>query len=169
MSPLPRGTKFIPNRSGNVSTANAVQRIIQAPRNRSKSATGVPQFPAFNSNLSMEQVRQMIQEQPRCTGIPFVAPTGQFTINNVQLPGDARLFLGLIFTPASDVSDTFNMVLNNNKIIDSASIYLHSNLNSFSITTQYYQYLQPLTGKDVFNFQLNTIAGMTGVLQIHYI
>jgi len=161
--------RFVPNKQGSVSTAKAVQNIISAPRNNYKSSTGVPQFPAFNSNLSMEQVRQIIQEQPRCTGIPFTAPLGQFTIQNNQLPGDARLFLGLMFTSSIDPSDTFNMILNNNKIIDSASIMLHSMSASWCITTQYYQYLQPLTGKDVFNFQLNTIAGMTGTLQLHYI
>jgi len=146
-----------------------VANIIGSPRNVNKSPTGVPQFPAFNSNMSMQDVRQFIQMQPRCTGIPFNAPIGQFTINNIQLPGDARLFLGLVFTLVNDVSDTFTMTLNNNKIIDNASMLLHGANTNYSITTQYFEYLQPLTGKDVFTFQLNTLAGMVGVLQLHYI
>jgi len=154
-------------------TQSDVHDIISSARNLHKSPTGVPQFPAFNSNLSMQDVRQFIQMQPRCTGVPFQAPLGQFTINNIQLPGDARLFLGLIFNTDGRVfigsQGTFTMTLNNNKIIDNASIDLHSNLNSQSITTQYYQYLQPLTGKDVFNFQLNTGGETTGLLQLHYI
>jgi len=146
-----------------------VNNIISSPRNLHKSPTGVPQFPAFNSNLSLTDVRKFIQQQPRCTGVSFSAPLGQFVINNIQLPGDARLFLGLIFTSTVSDTDTFTMTLNNNKIIDNASIFLHATNNSASVTTQYYQYLQPLTGKDIFTFQLNTGGAFKGVLQLHYI
>ena len=145
-----------------------VADIIGAPRNVHKSPTGVPQFPAFNSNLSMQDVRKFIQMQPRVTGVPFQAPLGLFQINNIQLPGDARLFLGLMFTPGAIASDAFTMTLNNNKIIDNASIGLNSQDNGASITTGYFEFLQPLTGKDVFNFQLNT-GGLSGILQLHYI
>jgi hypothetical protein len=147
----------------------AVHNIISSARNLNKSETGTPQFPAFNSNLSMQDVRKFIQQQPRCTGVSFSAPLGQFVINNIQLPGDARLFLGLLFTTSISDTDTFTMTLNNNKIIDNASILLHSINNSASVTTQYYQYLQPLTGKDIFTFQLNTGGAFKGVLQLHYI
>jgi len=117
----------------------------------------------------MQDVRQFIQMQPRCTGVPFVATAGNFLINNIQLPGDARLFLGLVFTQTQSDADTFTMTLNNNKIIDNGAIILHSIVNGASITTQYFEYLQPLTGKDIFTFQLNTIGGMVGTLQLHYI
>ena len=120
-------------------TQSDVHDIISSARNLHKSPTGVPQFPAFNSNLSMQDVRQFIQMQPRCTGVPFTAPLGQFTINNIQLPGDARLFLGLIFTADPRGfgvnTNTFTMTLNNNKIIDNASIDLHSNLNSHEVNS----------------------------------
>jgi len=146
-----------------------VANIIGSPRNVNKSPTGVPQFPAFNSNMSMQDVRQFMQMQPRCTGINFNVPIGQSTLGNINLPGDARLFLGLVFNSVADVNDTFNMTLNNNKIIDNGSIFLHSGQNNYSVTTQYFEYLQPLTGKDVFKFDLVTLGGFTGVLQLHYI
>ena len=151
-------------------TRKDVAAMVGAPRNVHKSPTGTPQFPAFNSNMSMQDVRKFIQMQPRCTGVPFNATAGNFVVGNIQLPGDARLFLGLIFTtPVTPATDTFTMTLNNNKIIDNGSIELHSITNGYSITTQYFEYLQPLTGKDIFNFQLNTSAGMPGILQLHYI
>lgn len=145
-----------------------ISDIIGSPRNLHKSPTGTPQFPAFNSNLSMNDVRRFAQEQPRVTGVPFNAALGQFTINNIQIPGDARLFLGLVFTAGASNTDTFTLTLNNNKIIDNASIQLQSQDNAFSITTGYFQFLQPLTGKDVFKIDLVT-AGLQGVLQLHYI
>ena len=151
-------------------TRKDVADIIGSPRNVHKSPTGVPQFPAFNSNMSMTDVRKFIQMQPRCTGVPFNATAGNFLIQNIQLPGDARLFLGLVFTkPPTFDTDAFTMTLNNNRIIDNGNIGLHSYLNGYSITTQYFEYLQPLTGKDIFAFQLNTAAGMQGMVQLHYI
>lgn len=145
-----------------------VAKIIGAPKNLHKSDIGTPQFPAFNSNMSMQDVRKFINMQPRITGVPFTAPLGQFTINNIQLPGDARLLLGLIFTFDNIVTDTFTMTINNNKIIDNASIPLNSQGNSQAITMGYFEFLQPLTGKDVFKFDLFT-SGLQGVLQLHYI
>jgi len=158
----------------NINTAMTKQNlvdigdIIGAPRNLHKSPTGTPQFPAFNSNLSMQDVRRFAQEQPRVTGVPFNATLGQFTINNIQIPGDARLFLGLIFTKGALETDTFTLTLNNNKIIDNASIQLQSIDNAYSVATGYFQFLQPLTGKDVFKIDLIT-AGLQGTLQLHYI
>jgi len=145
-----------------------VYNMISSPKTANKSAIGTPQFPAFNSNMSMQDVRKFINMQPRITGVPFIASLGQFTINNIQLPGDARLLLGVIFTTGSAVTDTFTMTLNNNKIIDNASIQLNSQDNGPSITTGYFEFLQPLTGKDVFRFDLFT-SGLTGTLQLHFI
>lgn len=161
--------RYTLNRRVTPSIRRDVQKIVSAPRNLNKSPNGTPQFPAFNSNMSMQDVRQFMQMQPRCTGVPFNAPIGQFTINNISIPGDARLFLGLLFTFVNDVSDTFTFTLNNNKIIDNGSMICHAVNTNYSVTTQYFEYLQPLTGKDILEFQLNTLAGMIGVLQVHYI
>jgi len=149
----------------------SIKNIIHAQRNSTvgKSAVGTPQYPGAASGLTQSQSRQLIREQPRVTGIPFVASAGSFTINNIEIPGDATLFLGLMFTPTGNAMDTFTMAINNNKIIDNGSVKLHSPDNSQSIKSQYFPYMQPLTGKDVLAFQLQTTSGLTGVLQLHYI
>ena len=156
-----------------VNRGNAIQKIISRPQTNRGGAggsrTGAPQFPGANSGLSIPQLQNLIQQQPRCTGVNFVAPAGNFTIQQIALPGDAKLLLGIIFTPGASNSDTFNLSINNNKVVDNASIFLHSSANSQSIKTQYYEYLQPLSGKDAFEIVLNTSAGLTGVIDFHYI
>jgi hypothetical protein len=92
---------------------------------------------------------------------------GSLLICNRVLPV-FLLLLGVIFTTGAVTTDTFTMTLNNNKIIDNASIQLNSQDNGASITTGYYEFLQPLTGKDVFRFDLFT-SGLTGTLQLHFI
>jgi len=155
----------LPRRTG------GLQNIIKAVRNTKvgKSPIGTPQYGGSQTGLSIQQSRQLIREQPRVTGVPFVASAGSFIVNNIELPGDSTLLLGFMFTPSFDVSDTFTIAINNNKIIDNASIFLHSPDNSQSIDSQFFPYMQPLTGKDLINVVLQTVGGMTGVLQIHYI
>lgn len=146
-----------------------LNRIATANRNQFLPSTGTPQFPGYTSGANIDQIRDIIKDQERCTGLSFTAPIGAGTLQAIQLPGDARMFLGFIFTNSVNVGDTFTMTINNNKIIDTASIRLHSIENSQSIKTKYYPYTQPLSGQDKIQFTLNTIAGMTGVIQLHYI
>ena len=49
-----------PKRIQTNQTRKDIASIIGSPRNLHKSPTGVPQFPAFNSNLSMQDVRKAV-------------------------------------------------------------------------------------------------------------
>jgi hypothetical protein len=129
-----------------------------------RSSIGTPGNPT-----ATKAGKRMMDNQKRCQGVPFTAPAGASLVNNINLPGDARLFLGLIFTSGAGDQDTFNLTLNNNLIIDNAAIALHDPQMSGSITSHYFPYNQPLTGKDIFNIAINSVAGFSGVLEIHYI
>jgi hypothetical protein len=176
----PARRTFTPQRGGSssrlpvmVNGASARQAIIQRPQNNArsvgKSRTGAPTFPGSNSGMSIEQIQNYISQQKRVTGVSFTAGAGTSQVQNIQLPGDIKLFLGLIFTPTTDNADTFNIAINNNLFIDNGSIFLHSSDNSQSIKSQYFEYSQPLSGKDSFDIEITSAAGLTGVLQLHYI
>lgn len=152
-----------------VNKQQAINKIIGNPQQIGKSRTGAPNFPGENSGLSIPQLQNLIQQQPRCTGVAFVVGAGTNKVNNINLPGDSKLLLGIIFTPTEDVTDTFDMSINNNKVVDNGSVYLHSSDNSQSISSQYFEYIQPLSGKDSFDIEITSQAGLTGVLQFHYI
>lgn len=150
--------------------SGGVRRVVSAmkpPMQNIKSGNGTPT--GGGGGMSVKQAQQFNKEQPRTTGIPFVAGAGAFTINNIKLPGDAVMLLGLIFTPSNNNADTFTVALNNNKFIDNGSILLHSSQNSQGTRKGYFEYYQPLTGTDSFSINLNTVAGMTGNLDFHYI
>ena len=147
-----------------------LQRLITARTQRGKTAPGAPQFPGYNTGAGIAAIRKLIQEQPRCSGFPFVAGAAtQTNINNIQLPGDARIFLGLIFTTFAATGDTFTLSINNNVIIQNGSCQLHAMNNSASITELYFPYPQPLTGTDKIEIVVTSIAGQSGVLQLHFI
>lgn len=165
--------KRIVQQSRVVNRQRAINQIIQQPSasrgQRGKSTQGAPQFPGEASGLSTSQLQNLIAQQPRVTGVNFTVGIGQSTLNNIKLPGDSKLLLGLIFTPTTDNRDVFNVSINNNKIVDNASLFLHSSDNSQSIKSQYFEYIQPLSGKDSIVIDITTQTGLSGVLQLHYI
>jgi len=146
-----------------------IKQLIQARKNSGKSATGAPQFPGYNTAQGIQAVRKLISEQPRVSGFKFTAGVGITTIPNVQLPGDSRVFLGLMFTGNAINNDTFTVDINNNKIINSAGISLFNIANGSSIINGYFEYTQPLTGKDTIDIEINSSAGFTGVVNLYYI
>lgn len=165
--------KRIVRQSRVVNRQRAINQIIQQPSasrgNVGKSRQGAPQFPGEASGLTTPQLQNLIAQQPRVTGVNFTAGAGTSTINNIKLPGDSKLLLGIIFTPTGDVNDTFDISINNNKIVDNASVFLHSSDNSQSISSQYFEYIQPLSGKDSIIVDITSSAGLIGILQFHYI
>lgn len=150
-------------------SVNKMLNLIKTSNKNDHRPNGVPQFPGFNSGMSIEEVRRMIKDQPRTTGVRFAVAVGPDEIQNINLPGDARLFLGLIFTTVTDDSDIFTMSINNEKIVDNGSMLLHSIANPHNLQRSYFEYLRPLSGKDQLQFTTDTIGGMTGVLELHYI
>jgi len=170
--PATPGTPHKFNTPGRGKVANSVnlQNLINARKNANKTPGGAPQFPGYNTGAGIAAIRKLIGEQPRCEGFKFNAGAATATtINSVQLPGDARIFLGLIFTTFDKPVDTFSLTINNNLIIKNGSCQLHAMNNSQSITELYYPYPQPLTGTDLIEIVVNSNAGQVGVVQLHYI
>jgi hypothetical protein len=147
-----------------------LQGLINARQNAHKSPKGAPQFPGFNTGSGIQAIRKLIKEQPRAQGFTFTAGAGVATqVQSIQLPGDARILLGLIFTTFAVTSDTFDFSINNNLIIKNGSCQLFAMNNSQSTTEQYFPYAQPLTGVDLIQITINSAAGQAGVVQLHFI
>lgn len=175
MTKIPSNSR-IPGRNNNiVNRHQAFRQIVQSkptvrnPRSQ-KSATGAPQFPGSNSGMSIEQVRNFIAQQPRTTGVSFsVAAASSSIVSNIQLPGDAKILLGIMFTPTTATDDTFSLSVNNVKFIAGASILLHSSENSQCIQDGFFPYYQPLSGTDTFELTVISVAGLNGVIEFKYI
>jgi len=99
----------------------------------------------------------------------FVAGVGITSVPNIQLPGDARVFLGIMFNTANNNNDSFTVDINNNKINKNGAIDLFNRNNNGSIITGYFEYTQPLTGKDSINIDINSAAGFSGVVNLYFI
>ena len=126
-------------------------------------------LPGSNTGLNVSQIRKAVGELPRCLGVKFTTQVGSTSVQNINLPGDCRLFLGIVFLTKADPLDQFTLTINNNLIIQSGSVVAHS-LEPALIDSQYYEYPQPLSGKDTIELVYTSSVGNTNnIVEFHYI
>ena len=142
-----------------------------------------PQFPGQKRPgvPSIESIRKLISRQKKIKGYTFEVPTGNSQFN-IELPGIARVFLGLVMYGANrpepdDVKlccetfvniDSMQFIINNELIIDQ----LDPNFISFGLMdTEYYFIPRPLSGQDTITitFTNNGALSETTKLAVYYI
>ena len=144
-------------------------RQIITQQNRGKTITGAPQFPGTAGGMSMDQVREFIMNQKRAKGFSFTTSIGNNDVK-IDLPGDARLMLGFAFEIPNN-GDTFDMEVNNDKVIDNASELMHSSQVLFASggLRNFIEYLYPLDSKQTINFNYRAGASFDQNLTIYFI
>jgi nucleosome binding factor SPN SPT16 subunit len=146
------------------SPQKARELIMQ--KNAGKTLIGTPIFPGTQGGLSIEQVREFIQNQKRVTGVSFTTAVGTTAVN-IELPGDARLLLGIAFeNPQS--GDTFDLSINNGGVIDNGSVPLHS-INVLTAGVNYITYNFPLSSKTSIDLAYLGTGAIEQHIDIFYI
>ena len=146
---------------------NFIQKFGHAKVSPSRNTNGT--LPGSNTGMSVAQIRKAVGELPRCLGVKFITQVGSVNIQNIQLPGDSRLFLGLVFLTKADPLDQFTLTINNNLIVQNASVVAHS-LEPSLINSQFYEYPQPLSGKDTIEIVYqSSVANINNIVDLHYI
>lgn len=152
-----------------INSPSKVRELIDQ-KNQGKTPVGAPIFPGSNGGLNIEEVRDFIINQKRASGFSFqTSATGEVKIQ-VELPGDARLMLGFAFE-VPEANATFDLTINNNKLIDNASELMHSSQMLFGSgnSQNYIPYKQPLSSKQNINFVYRTTVSILQNLTVYYI
>lgn len=121
-----------------------------------------------NMGLTLDQVKQMVDNARKVIGTSFTTTVGTVT-PNIQLPATAKLIKGFVFSGAPLVTDTFDLLVNEEKIVSTGSV------NSFQSQTGkpqlgYFELSRPVASSTAV--QLNytsTAAGNTVIFQVVYI
>ncbi len=147
----------------------ANQRRVTNRNNAGKNSNGAPQFPGAQNGLTVDQIREIIQNQPRQFGLTTQVAAGNNPIQGIKLPGDSRLLLGINWNSVqvTAATDTYNFSVNNNKIVQNVPALLNSTgIGSNGITfaeKPYVPLMQPLSGQDTF--EMDYTAGAPGTVQ----
>tara|TARA_R100000664_G_C2759378_1_gene149089 strand:+ start:1627 stop:2103 length:477 start_codon:yes stop_codon:yes gene_type:complete len=143
-----------------------------------------PQFPGQKRPgvPSIESIRKLISRQKKIKGYTFEVPNGNSQFN-IELPGIARVFLGLVMYGANKPEepttpklccetfteiDSMQFIINNELIIDQ----LDPNFISFGLMdTEYYFLPRPLSGQDTITITFTNNGGLseTAKMCVYYI
>jgi hypothetical protein len=148
--------------------ADFIRNFSRTRVNPSANRNGT--LPGSNTGMNVAQIRKATNELPRALGVKFITQVGSVNIQNINLPGDVRLFLGIIFLTQADDLDQFTLTINNNLIVQSGSVKLNTPFNSQAITTQYFEYPQALSGKDSIEVTYqSSVANINNIIEFHFI
>ena len=120
-----------------------------------------------NMGLSLEQVKKLVDNSKKLQGTVFTSAAGTVT-PSVQLPATAKMIVGICFGGASANTDTFTMLINEERAISTASVH------SFSEQTGkpqagYYEFIRPVASSTSINLSYTSTAANTIIFNVWYI
>jgi hypothetical protein len=124
--------------------------------------------PLQNMGVSLEKVKELVDKAQKVIGVTFTSIAGT-TQPNIQIPATAKYMVGFCFAGAGAVTDTFDLIINNERCIDNGST------QAYQIATgrpdmAYFNFFRPVAGATAINLDYTSIAGGTVVVfQIIYV
>jgi len=124
--------------------------------------------PLQNMGVSLEKVKELVDKAQKVIGVTFTSIAGT-TQPNIQIPATAKYMVGFCFAGAGATTDTFDLIINNERCIDNGST------QAYQIATgrpdmAYFNFFRPVAGATAINLDYTSIAGGTVVVfQIIYV
>jgi len=142
------------------------------PNDQDIKLLNTPQFMG-RKGMTIQQVRSFIKKQKRMKGFEFSAPTGNSTFN-IQLAGNAKLFLGLVLFGVPNLATypnwnnffdvtSMQLTINNDIMIEQ----LNPNFLTQQFTNEEYYYLpRPLNGQDTITMNFSNTGALVEVVNV---
>lgn len=138
-----------------------------------KGFVDTPQFPGLQNGATIEQVRDYISKSPKTKGYNFAVPSGTSDFN-LQLQGNARIWLGFSLLPVkkaeeitniADMPEEFNLTINNLIICDQTHPSFFTQLLQ---DREYYKIPTPLSGTDIITVQFQNSGDPQNWIMVAY-
>ena len=124
--------------------------------------------PGQNMGLSLEQVKKLVDNAQKVKGTSFTSIAGT-TQPNVQIPATAKYIVGFSFAGTITAADTFNLIINNERAIDTGSVQAYQ-VNTGKPEKAYYDFFRPVASATAINIEYTSaVAGSAVVFQLIYI
>jgi len=124
--------------------------------------------PLQNMGMTLEQVKLLVDKAQKVIGINFTSIAGT-TSPNIQIPATAKYMIGICFAGAGATTDTFNLLINNERTIDNGSCQAYQ-VATGKPQIGYFEFFRPVAGATAINLNYTSIAGGTAIVfQIIYI
>ena len=113
--------------------------------------------PGQNMGLTLTDVKKLVDNAQKVVGSTFTSAAGTST-PNVQIPATAKYIVGFVFGGKPTATDTFSMLINEERCIDNASVTPYQSDVGKPIAG-YYEFFRPVAGATAINLSYNSIAG----------
>ena len=145
------------NTQNEINNARARQVVNASAFGKTNNA-----YPGQNMGLSLEQVKQLVNEAKKIQGTSFNTAIGTVT-PSIQLPATAKFIKGIIFSGTTDPADTFDLLINEERAISTGSV------TSFQQQTGkpqigYYEFMRPVASATAINLNYTSVVAANVVL-----
>lgn len=124
--------------------------------------------PGQNMGMSLEQVKKLVDNAEKVTGVTFTTTAGTVT-PNIQLPSTAKYIKGIVFCGSPAVTDTFTLLINEERAIASAGALAYQ-ATTGKPQKGYVDFFRPVASATAVTLNFTSIAGGTTVIfQVVYI
>jgi len=150
-----------------VNTTATAKAFGRKTNNRAAFGKTNSAHPGQNMGLTLDDVKQLVDEAPKVVGTTFTSAAG--TVNpNVQIPATAKYIVGFVFTGGA-ATDTFSLLINEERAIDNSSTQPYLAAVGKPLEG-YYPFMRPVAGATSINLSYVSLAGAAQVtFQIVYI
>ena len=125
-------------------------------------------YPGQNMGLSLDQVKNLVDNAKKVQGVTFISIAGT-TTPNVQLPATAKMIKGFVFAGNVVNTDTFDLLINEEKVVSTGSVQAYQ-ANTGKPLNAYYELARPVASSTAITLNYTSAgAGNNIIFQVVYI
>lgn len=124
-------------------------------------------YPGQNMGLSLQSVKDLIENAKKIQGVSFISAAGVVT-PSIQLPATAKYIVGICFGGNPLQTDTFTMLINEERAIATASVHAFSEQTG-KPEAGYYKFLRPVASSTAINLSYTSTAANTIIFNVWYV
>lgn len=131
-----------------------------ARANAVKSAIGKVNvdYPGQNMDLSLDQVKNLVNNAPKAVGERFVSSGSTLTVVP-KFPPQAKYLIGFSFSQITNTDDQFNLTINNEQSIINGSATAFQKPQQSGSDKPYFEWFRPIGGSAQVELNYNSPAG----------
>lgn len=126
-------------------------------------------YPGQNLGMTLDQVKNMVENAEKVVGTTFTSVLGTAT-PNVQLPSTAKLIKGFVIAGTVQPADTFDMLINEERAISQGAAFSFYATAAKPAVKNYFEFVRPVASATAITFNYNSsVAGNVLVISIVYV
>lgn len=148
---------------------NQNKNLARSVVNKSAFGKTNSAYPGQNMNLSLDQVKNLVDNAEKVVGLVFTSAIGTIT-PNIQLPATAKYIKGFVFSGTPNPTDTFELLINEERAISGAAVLSYQATQSKPSKKAYFDFMRPIASSTAINLNYSSfVGGGVITLQVIYV